>query len=95
MRDLTDRIPVDVQVELERVARVLEPAVEAMRDLDRLTTAFELAIDVPASLDPSELATSTEEEFKHASRVVGLDRATDLMIAIEAALPGLFLNVDQ
>jgi hypothetical protein len=93
MRDLTSRIPADVQVELGRVALVLEPAVQAMRDLDRLTAAFELAIDVPGSLDPAELAPVTEEEFLHASRVAGLDRATELLGDLERAMPGLYLNV--
>jgi hypothetical protein len=92
MRDLTSRIPVDVQVEFERVAGVLEPAVQAMRDLDRLRTSVELALDVPASLDPAEDAPITEEEFQHATRVAGLDRAMELAWALEDSAPGLFLT---
>jgi hypothetical protein len=95
MRDLTSRIPVELRAELVRVALVLEPTATAMRELDRLRTAVELAIDVPASLDPAELAPSTEEEFLHATRATGLDRALELAYALEATLPGLFLTVDQ
>ncbi len=94
MRDLSTRVPADVQAELDRVAGVLEPAVQAMRDLDRLRTAFELAIDVPSSLDPAELAPSTEEEFLHATKAAGLDRALELVYAIENTIPGLFLCAD-
>jgi hypothetical protein len=94
MRDLTGRIPPEMRAELQRVAGVLEPVAAAMRDLDRLRTAFELAIDVPASLDPAELATSTREEFEHASRVAGLDRAMELAWAIQDAAPGLYLCAD-
>jgi len=95
VRDLTSRIPADVQVELERVARVLEPIAAVMRDLGRLDTAVNLAIDVPASLDPAELEPPTEEEFQHVTRAVGLDRAMELLGAIERAIPGPYLSVDD
>jgi hypothetical protein len=95
MRDLTSRIPADVQVELERVARALEPAAQALRDLGRLITAVELAVDVPASLDPAELAPPTEKEYLHVTRAVGLDRAQEVLGAIEFAMPGAFLTVDD
>jgi hypothetical protein len=92
MRDLTSRIPADVRVELERVASVLEPAVQAMRDLDRLRTSVELALDVPASLDPAELEPVDDLEFQHATRAVGLDRCEELLGELERAIPGLTLT---
>jgi hypothetical protein len=94
MRDLTSRIPADVRAELDRVAGVLEPAVQAMRDLARLTTTVELGLAVPASLDPAELAPVTEDEFRHATLAVGLDRAMDALGALERAIPAPSLCTD-
>jgi hypothetical protein len=94
-RDLSTRVSIEVRAELERVALVLEPAVQAMRDLDQLTTTVELALAVPASLDPAELAPVTEDEFQHATRVAGLDRCMELLGAIERAIPGPSLCLDE
>jgi hypothetical protein len=47
MRDLTTRVSPELQAELARVAGVLVPAVQAVKDLGRLTTEVELALAVP------------------------------------------------
>jgi hypothetical protein len=95
MRDLTTRVPAEARDELARVALVLEPVAAALRDLERLTTTVELALDVPASLDPVELEPFTEEEFQHATWAVGLDHAMKLLGDLERAIPGPSLYLDD
>jgi hypothetical protein len=94
MRDLTTRVSPELQAELARVAGVLVPAVQAVKDLGRLTTEVELALAVPASLDPDEDAPVTEAEFQHATDAVGLDWAMEVLGAIERAIPGPSLCLD-
>lgn len=94
-RDLSTRVPAEVRAELARVALVLEPAVQAMRDLGRLTTTVELALAVPASLDPAEDAPVTDAEFERVMELVGMDRAMELLGDLERAIPGLYLCVDE
>jgi hypothetical protein len=68
-RDLTDRVPADVRVELAAAVAALEmhgPAVtKALRRLDRATTAAWNAVN---PVDP------TEDEWRLVERAVGIDR---------------------
>jgi hypothetical protein len=76
MRDLATRIPPDTRAELAAAAAVLSAAgpsvVAALQVLGQATSDASLAADVPASLDPAELADVTDDEWSALEAATGI-----------------------
>ncbi len=76
MRDLWARVPDDTRAEVDRVAETLERLVPqvaaAVNDYRQVQRLVRYAADVPASLDPAELAPVTEEEDEQLMETSGL-----------------------
>ncbi len=91
MRDLTVRVPVDVQIELAIAVAALEaygPIVcDALKALGRLATAAWEASDVPANLDPAEVAAASDAEWERVEARLGIAAGFDVALAIDKANP--------
>jgi hypothetical protein len=76
VRDLATRIPADLRAELAAAAAVLAAAgpavVAALETLGRATTEADWAAQVPASLDPAELAGVTDDEWADVEETTGI-----------------------